>query len=580
MKWIWIAPLPVLLCALWLPDITWQAPAVLFGLQWQLDGLSRPFLIMTSLLWLLAGVYAKGYFASDEAAPVKGASPEAERSSSPSLTRFQIFWLLTLIGNLSLIVARDIASFYTGFALMTFAAYGLVIHSASREALQAGRVYLTMALIGEVLLLAGFLWLLPDMVEPMLHYVPLAIASHEQGTLAAALLFAGFGVKAGVLGLHLWLPLAHPVAPTPASAVLSGAMIKAGLLAWLQVLPLGDEARELIGQAPTFLQFAEVVIVLGLAAAFLAGIAGVLQRQVKAVLAYSSISQMGLMTALLGLALYYPAVAPLLLPVVVVYAIHHGFAKGALFLMVGFAQHPGRLKRAVVLGLAALPALALAGAPLTSGAAAKYLMKDALYGEVPALMVTLLSATASATAALMLRFFYLLCQQNATPAGQDTARAPLRFATCASVAVSLVAIWWLEPRLPFAPLLPLASLWDASWPMAVAVLLALLAWPLQQKVKQTLSKTTERALYLPAGDLLWPLLWLGRQCAKPYGALNHAAHGFYHGFTQLLGRAARGFTRALALLHNKGLNEALWQRHSAWLMPTLLLTFALLLVIR
>ena len=196
--WIVSAPVPALLTSIFLPETTLQLSFVLLGMVWQLDSMARPLLMMTALLWLLAGVFARGYM------PLEG------------LRRFTMFWLATLIGNLALLLAKDIASFYTGFALMTFAGYGLVIHSLSKDALRAGKIYIGMAILGEVLILAGFISLIPSLVEPMLFHVPLAIAEHPHSIWISALLFAGFGVKAGVLGLHFWLPLAHPVAPKPA----------------------------------------------------------------------------------------------------------------------------------------------------------------------------------------------------------------------------------------------------------------------------------------------------------------------------------------------------------------------------
>jgi len=91
--------------------------------------------------------------------------------------------------------------------------------------------------------------------------------------------------------LHFWLPLAHPVAPTPASAVLSGAMIKAGLLGWLLTLPLSETALP---------QWGTLMIMVGALASIGAALIGVCQHQAKAVLAYSSISQMGLITIMVG----------------------------------------------------------------------------------------------------------------------------------------------------------------------------------------------------------------------------------------------------------------------------------------
>src|SRR5690606_10160568 len=115
------------------------------------------------------------------------------------------------------------ASFYFFFALMTYSAYGLVVHQRSPEAWRAGRTYIILAVLGEVALLAGILLAAAAIGTSDLSQAPTGIARAEYRSLIIALLSAGFGVKASLLGLHVWLPLAHPVAPTPASAALSGA---------------------------------------------------------------------------------------------------------------------------------------------------------------------------------------------------------------------------------------------------------------------------------------------------------------------------------------------------------------------
>jgi hydrogenase-4 component B len=209
------AALPALLLAMlgsesFLVSLPYGLTGVLLGL----DGLRRMFLVLAALLWLAAGGYAIRYLKDD-----------------PQAWRFAVFWLLTLGGNLGLILSFDVLTFYSFFALMTFAGYGLVVHTGSADAYRAGRIYLVMAVIGEGLLLAGLLSaVFVAGVNPALNGLPLAIAGSEQGVLITVLIFLGFGVKAGIPLLHIWLPLAHPVAPAPASAVLSGVMIKAGLL--------------------------------------------------------------------------------------------------------------------------------------------------------------------------------------------------------------------------------------------------------------------------------------------------------------------------------------------------------------
>ena len=220
------APLPALLLALTAqPGASLHLDWILLGSSFGLTEVTRVFLLFTALLWWGAGIYARGYLRDD-----------------PRRPRFELLWLLTLAGNLMLILALDVVSFYAGFALMTFAAYGLVIHTGKPEARRAGRVYLAMAVLGEGLILAGLLLVASETetsLQPLLAELPSAVANSDQRDLLIALLWLGFGIKAGLPLLHLWLPLAHPVAPVPASAVLSGAMIKAGLLGWLHTLPIG-----------------------------------------------------------------------------------------------------------------------------------------------------------------------------------------------------------------------------------------------------------------------------------------------------------------------------------------------------
>ena len=282
------AALPGLAFSLVAPDAyTLDIPWLLLGSRFGLDETGRLFLFFTALLWLTAGLYAHSYLAKD-----------------PRRHIFIAFFLATLSGNLGVCLAMDAASFYLTFAVMTFAAYGLVVHEGDAEARRAGRVYLIMAVLGEALLIAGLL-LLAGAAQT--HFLPemARAAAMEMPNLAYALLFLGFGVKAGVPLLHMWLPLAHPVAPTPASAVLSGAMIKAGLLGWLRFLPLGEATVPALGA---------VILGLGLFAAFFGVVAGLVQRQPKTLLAYSSISQMGLMTLAVGAGstggIAWPACAP------------------------------------------------------------------------------------------------------------------------------------------------------------------------------------------------------------------------------------------------------------------------------
>ena len=129
--------LPALAVAMTEPSPA-RLPWLLLGAELGLDAVGRTFLILTALLWCTAALFSRGYLARD-----------AQRD------RFMTYFLLTMAGNLWLVVARDPATFYTAFALMTFAAYGLVVHRRTPEAVRAGRIYIMMAVLGEVCIATG-----------------------------------------------------------------------------------------------------------------------------------------------------------------------------------------------------------------------------------------------------------------------------------------------------------------------------------------------------------------------------------------------------------------------------------------
>lgn len=447
-----LLPLPALLLGLGTePGWQLELPWLLNGGLWAMDELRRLFLLLTAALWTVAGVYAVGYL------------------SARHLRPFCAFWGLTLAGNLGLTVAVDIASFYSFFALMTFAGYGLVVHEGSDEATHAGRVYMVMAVLGEMAILAGLLLASVAADSQMLGDLPVAIAESPARNLIIALLVAGFGVKAGLPLLHFWLPLAHPVAPTPASAVLSGAMIKAGLLGWLVTLPFGEIALPGWGA---------LMVLAGAAGAIGAAVLGVCQKRPKTVLAYSSISQMGLMVLMVGAALADPDRAPILFSVIALYALHHGLAKGSLFLSAGMLLPAGRVGRATLWLLIALPGLSLAGLPYTSGALAKLAMKEGLSEDklefaLASYLPPLMAVGAVATLLLVMRYLWTLTGKLET--GRNP---PMRVAGwLAAAGLSLVVFWWMpweaeglvkEPVWSLAPY----QFWALVWPMLIAVVLA------------------------------------------------------------------------------------------------------------
>ncbi|MEN4046181.1 proton-conducting transporter membrane subunit [Sulfurimonas sp. NWX367] len=392
------AGIPALFAALLVsPSIAhWNFPWLLLGMKIGLDATGTLFLLGSALLWSVAGIYTKAYFSKED------------RQIS-----FYSFFLLAMAGNFGLVISQDIFSFYLFFTLMSFASYGLVVFNKDKEAFDAGLVYIILVVIGEVMLFVAFLLLAQTSDVTSFESVRTGFINNPNKNLVILLLFTAFGIKAGIIGLHVWLPLAHPVAPTPASAVLSGAMINAGLLGWLRFLPLG----EIIS-----LYWAAGIILLGLLAQFYGVIIGLTQRNPKTLLAYSSISQMGIMTMLIGFGFYLPEHWKSILSGITFFALHHGLSKGALFLGVGMLGSTNKLQRyAIWLGLC-IPALALAAVPYSSGMTAKFLLKSyTAYFAAPwssMLSVLLVIGTVNTTL-LMIRLLYLV-RPAAAPFGVST----------------------------------------------------------------------------------------------------------------------------------------------------------------
>jgi formate hydrogenlyase subunit 3/multisubunit Na+/H+ antiporter MnhD subunit len=470
------AAIPALATLAWVgPDEMVSIPWLLLEVHLALDPTGRIFLFFTSVLWLLAGIYAQSYLAAD-----------------PQRVKFFFFFLLSMSGNFGLIISYDVLSFYVFFALMSFASYGLVVHNGDAQALQAGRIYMVLVVIGEVALFTAFVWQTWSVDSLLL----IDFSRVRPNALIVSLILFGFGIKAGALPVHVWLPLAHPAAPTPASAVLSGTMIKAGLLGWLRFLPIGQIAMP---------QWGTFCIIAGLLAAYYAVAVGLTHRNPKTVLAYSSISQMGLMTVGVGLAIGWPQTVPTMLPAIGIYATHHAFAKGALFLGVGVvgAVEGHRPPYRIAVGGLILASLALAGAPFTSGAVAKIALKfplKALQGSWVYGLNLLLPLAAIGTAFLMARFIFIVTMR---PSVQGRPRFGMWLSWSLTVLLTATVVWLLPAgrKAVSQSLLPI-FLWQAFWPVATGISLAGIVW---------FKGTGKKWLPVPAipqGDILFAFKYL------------------------------------------------------------------------
>ncbi len=456
----WLAPAPALmavLLALVGGPFGLEAPALQLSLRLDLPG--ALLLAVSALLWsvISAGVFLK-------------------RDEQPDL-RFSVSWLLTMIGSLGVFIADDLLSFYLVYALVSIPAWGMIVVDDSPELTRAGGVYMAFAILGEALLLIAFAMLaagaptggvaIPDVVA--------ALPSSPWRDAAIACLIAGFGAKMGLAPLNGWMPLTYRAAPIPAAAALSGAGVKAGVIGLIRFLPFGAPLQG----------WGEALAVIGFVSAFYGVAVGVTQRDPKVILAYSSISQMGVIAAALGMAL---AAGDSSAPSLAAFAAaNHVLVKGALFLTIGaFAAR--RDAPSSVVALAVALALSLAGLPFTGGALAKGLLKP-LMGS--GLAATLASLSSAASALLMLRFMTCL-PHRATASRAEAAPAALVGAWPLAAVGALFLPYCLYPFVGgWADAFTLAKLWDGLWPILVGAALALL-----------LARVDDRLPRAPVGDAI------------------------------------------------------------------------------
>ncbi|WP_269769599.1 proton-conducting transporter membrane subunit, partial [Neoroseomonas rubea] len=386
-----------------------------FGPPWgparlALDPLSAWFLLPVGVATLSAGLFALG--------GVHG--PEAPRRLVP--------WPIFLAGMLVTLLAADGFTLLLGFEAMSLASWALVAHDHGQaENRRAARLYLGFAGFGGVALALALG--LSGGAGGGLDFAALRDAPPEGLRAAAilALVLAGAGSKAGIAPLHVWLPLAHPAAPSHVSAVMSGAMTKVALYVVARfVFDLMGPAQPVWMGAP--------LVALGAASAVIGALRANLEEDGKTLLACSTIENVGLIAIGLGLALAFrgadlPALAAVAAAAALLHALNHAAFKSLLFLAAGEVLHGagsrrldrlgGLIHRMPVTAWAALVAVGAAAAlPPLSGFASEWLLLQALLAawrvgdlafQIGAAAATALAALATAlAAAAMVRFWGLV----------------------------------------------------------------------------------------------------------------------------------------------------------------------------
>ena len=294
------------------------------GLPWlranfALDSLSAVFLVVVDLGGAMASLYGLGYGRHE---------PEPDRVLP--------FFPLFLAGMNLVVVAGDAFAFLVSWEFMSLSSWALVLaHHREKANLHAGYVYLVMASAGTVTLLLAF----GVMAGPGGDYAFAAIREHGLSPGGAAVVLAlvlvGAGSKAGLVPLHAWLPLAHPAAPSHVSALMSGVMTKVAVYAVVRIL------FDLVGGAQWW--WGGIVLALGGFTAVTGVLYALMQHDLKRLLAYHTVENIGIIFIGLGLALAFQAnglipAAALSLTAALFHVFNHSVFKSLLFFGAGAVQ--------------------------------------------------------------------------------------------------------------------------------------------------------------------------------------------------------------------------------------------------
>ena len=238
--------------------------------------------------------------------------------------RYYLFFTLTLAATVGFFLSANIINMFTFFEIMSLSLYLLIIHDEDEYAHEAGTIYLNMAIFGGLIQLLGIFMLYAYTGTFMIDEVGSAFLSLGRiKYVIAFFIFIGYAVKASCFPLHVWLPKAHPAAPSPASAVLSGVMLKCGVFGIIMVV------KDFLSMD---VYFSAMLMVIAYANIIMTGVMAMFQRNLKRIMAFSSMSQIGFIllgVSLLGLDDAYAAYGTLL------YIINHSIYKVLLFLCAG-----------------------------------------------------------------------------------------------------------------------------------------------------------------------------------------------------------------------------------------------------
>jgi len=342
------------------------------GISFKFGGFRMIYVAVALVMWSMTALFSKEYFAHYR-----------------NRNRYYFFYLLTLGATIGVFISRDLYTAFIFFEIMSLTSYTWVAHDEKPAAMRAAGTYLTVAVIGGLVMLMGVImcyYLLGTLEIDSLHAAAEAVfnggsASDKAAVyVAGALILFGYGAKAGMFPLHIWLPKAHPVAPAPASALLSGILTKSGIYGVLILcfeVFRGDK------------NWGTVILVLGCITMFLGAVLAVFSIDLKRTLACSSMSQIGFILVGCAFSVLLNEENSLAAAGTVLYMVNHSMFKLVLFMCAGavymklhrldlndirgFGKNKPLLKIAFAIG-----ALGIMGIPFFTGYISKTLIHEGI----------------------------------------------------------------------------------------------------------------------------------------------------------------------------------------------------------
>ncbi|MBQ9549668.1 MAG: sodium:proton antiporter [Lachnospiraceae bacterium] len=385
------------------------------GLSFTVDGFRLVYAVITAFMWAATAVFSKEYFVNER----------------ENLNRYRIFTLLTFIATEGVMLSGDLMTTFLFFEILSFTSFTWVIHEETKEAVRAGYTYLFIAVIGGLVLFMGLALLKYSAGTLSFDALKEAAGGAPDRSLilaAGICILFGFGCKAGMFPVHVWLPKAHPVAPSPASALLSGILTKVGIYGILMTSCTALSGNQI---------FALAVLIPGVITMALGAVLALFSVNLKRTLACSSMSQIGFILTGIGMMLLFTAGgneegAGIALSGLMLHMVNHSLIKLTLFMAAGvvmmnlkvltldeirgYGRNKPLLKAAFAFG-----ALGISGVPLFNGYLSKTLLHESIvegsrdlsaYGSLLSVTEWAFLISGGLTCAYMLKLFICIFVQR------------------------------------------------------------------------------------------------------------------------------------------------------------------------